>query len=237
MPVWLDEIADVPTWHTDFLKHEAKEVVQAVGAWIYCFCRPVTAADVEHFQSTLKSISDVVDQNGGYGWEGVRLAVAMPQSTTPYLQKEYEEWDGMCGEHGFEYIDFEATGRNEFGEPVGVERMKEALESNDWAADDMDEDVENSLEDLGIDEEGEWTGGLSMEEMEMGRELFGLKGAVNGSELGEGPSEEDEAGQVEELEKMMAKMHAIKDLGSSMPEEERKRFAAKAVNDFMKDLK
>ena len=48
-------------------------------------------------------------------WDGAVLAVATPQSTTPHLQKTLEEWEGICSEHGFEYIDSEAKGRNEFG--------------------------------------------------------------------------------------------------------------------------
>jgi hypothetical protein len=45
------------------------------------------------------------------------LAVATPQSTTPYLEKTVEEWEEICSSYGFEYIDSEAKGRNRyFGE-------------------------------------------------------------------------------------------------------------------------
>ena len=39
----------------------------------------------------------------------------MPQSTTPYLEKSFEEWEELCMEFGFEYVDAEAKGRNDFG--------------------------------------------------------------------------------------------------------------------------
>jgi hypothetical protein len=47
-------------------------------------------------------------------WEGVCLAVGMKQSATPYLEKSHEEWEDVCQEYGFEFVDFEAKGRNEY---------------------------------------------------------------------------------------------------------------------------
>ncbi|KAK5010823.1 hypothetical protein LTR28_007530, partial [Elasticomyces elasticus] len=32
VPIWIDEISDISAWEAEFLKPEAKEVVQAVGA-------------------------------------------------------------------------------------------------------------------------------------------------------------------------------------------------------------
>lgn len=106
------------------MKEEAREVVSVVGAWIYCFKRPLGEKDIKSLQSALRAISAVIERGGGYGWEGTRLAVATPQSTTPYLEKSFEEWDHLCGEYGFEYADLEAKGRNEFGggrEPLQIE--------------------------------------------------------------------------------------------------------------------
>jgi hypothetical protein len=41
LSIWIDEIVDKEAWQTEFLKPEAKEVVSALGAWIYCFRKPV----------------------------------------------------------------------------------------------------------------------------------------------------------------------------------------------------
>ena len=57
-------------------------------------------------------------------------------------------------------------------------------------------------------------------------------GEVQGEMEGKG----DEDAQVEGLESVMLKMQAIKDMGADMPEAERKRFAARAVRDAMKNL-
>jgi hypothetical protein len=90
-------------------------VVTSLGAWIYCFRRPVEAKDLDEIQKTLKVIAQAIERAAGFSFDGACLAVAMPQGTTPYLDKSFEEWEGICGEHGFEYIDSEAKGRNEFG--------------------------------------------------------------------------------------------------------------------------
>ncbi|MGG6496621.1 UNVERIFIED_CONTAM: hypothetical protein NY603_27240, partial [Bacteroidetes bacterium 56_B9] len=39
VPIWIDEVSEIQSWKTEFVKAEAKEVVDEVGAWIYCFQR------------------------------------------------------------------------------------------------------------------------------------------------------------------------------------------------------
>ncbi|KAF2103883.1 hypothetical protein NA57DRAFT_70093 [Rhizodiscina lignyota] len=216
IPTWVDEVADIAEWRTEFMKDEAKEVVAVLGAFIYCFRRPLDSKDVESIKEALKAIQDVGAAGGagsdwGYGGEVVRLAVAMPQSTTPYLEKDFEEWDEMCGEFGFEYVDFEAKGRNEYGEPVGIERIKEALSTNEWAAEADDDDVEEALAELGLDEDGDFNGSFAAEEVEINMEFMGMKEAIYGED-GEpsGTVDDDQAAQVEELERMMVRMQAVK---------------------------
>jgi len=261
LPIWIDEIPDPAQWKEEFLKPEAKEVVTALGAWIYCFRRPVTSSHLEVIKATLQAIQEVIEKHVGYAWDGVCIAVAMPQSMTPYLERSLDDWDDLCRDSGFEYIDAEAKGRNEYSEPVGVERLREALEANEW---DASEGLDIDIDDFGdFDQEAEneleFSDTFAAEEMEMGRELAGLKMAVATEEEGEGgaagpgmlPGESKD--EVEEFERMMGKMMAIKgniypllqqeskltmfpDLGSAMPEAERKKYAAKAVNDLMKEM-
>ena len=64
--------------------------------------------------------------------------------------------------------------------------------------------------------------------------MMGLKLAVQGEEEGEAEDGGDEG--VEELESIMLKMQAVKDMGADMPEAERRRFAARAVRDVMKNI-
>ncbi|KAK5142285.1 hypothetical protein LTR04_002281 [Oleoguttula sp. CCFEE 6159] len=248
IPVWIDEIADLSSWAAEFSKPEAREVVAAVGAWIYAFRKPTTSEELDTIKLTMKAIQGVIETACGYSWDGVCLAVATLQSITPHLERSSEEWEELCSEVGFEYVDGEVKGKNEFGESAGVARVKEALEANDWAADEV-LDV-----DALSDDDDAFVGTFAAEEVEMERELWGLKSAVRGADAedagsalleGDHAAAEDEASQVEELERMILKMQAVKGLLSSdyllnmgvdLPEAERRRFAAKAVNDIMKTL-
>ncbi|KAF2667120.1 hypothetical protein BT63DRAFT_329909 [Microthyrium microscopicum] len=230
LPIWIDEISSLDEWTTEFSKTEAREVITSLGAWIYCFRRPVTQEDFESVKATIKAIQTVIEKAAGYGWDGTCLAVVTPQSITPYLDKPYDEWDDVCREFGFEYIDSEAKGRNEFGEPAGVERLQEAIEATDWNGDD-DLDF-GDFDDP--DEEIDFSSTFAAEEAEMGSELLGLKSSI--AHGGDGGQLEDEELQVEGLEKMMSQLQAIKDTSSAMPEAERKRFANTAVNELLKSL-
>ncbi|KAF2011229.1 hypothetical protein BU24DRAFT_435773 [Aaosphaeria arxii CBS 175.79] len=235
LPIWIDEIPSTTLWRDEFSKPEAREVVSALGAWIFCFRKPVSEEDVTAIRDVLSAIADVIEKAMGYAaGDQVCLAVAMPQSTTPYLEKSGEEWEEVCLEYGFEFVDFEKSGKNEFGEEMGVKRVRAALEANDWeGGGGAGSDDEGGL--LSFDGEE----GFDAEESEMGREFFGLRSALDASrhfDDDDGEEDGDEEGQVEELENMMRKMVAIKEMGEGMPEAERKRFAAKAVSDLMKDL-
>lgn len=44
--IWIDEIVDREAWRTEFVKPEAKEVVSALGAWIFCFRKPIGQAEL-----------------------------------------------------------------------------------------------------------------------------------------------------------------------------------------------
>ncbi|ORY19581.1 hypothetical protein BCR34DRAFT_621006 [Clohesyomyces aquaticus] len=228
IPIWLDEIPSISEWRTEFTKPEAREVVSVLGAWLFCFRKPVKQEHMDDIKEALQAIADVIEKACGYGADMVCLAVAMPQSTTPYLDLGSEEWEGICMEYGFEFVDSEAKGKNEFGEPMGVGRIEDALKANDWEGGEGDADFE------GEGDGEEFRESFDAEEVEMGMELFGMKGALHGEE-GE-VDEEDQQAQVEELERMMRKMVAVKDMGESMPEAQRKKFAAKAVKDLTKDF-
>ena len=176
-----------------------------MGAFIFCFRKPITEIDVQAVEETMKTIKEVIETHMGYDWDGVCLAVAMKQSVVPGLEKSSESWEDTCREYRFEFVDGEEKGKNEFGEVVGIERVKEALQANDWEslddADDLnfDDDKEEEVEEFGET--------FAAEEAEINLEWLGVKSVINGAEE---ISEEDEKEQVEELERMMRKLQAIK---------------------------
>lgn len=93
---------------------EAREVLAVLGAIVVCFRKPINDAGLHEIKVLLENVAEVVKEGCGFSWDGVCLAVAMPQSTTPYLEKSFDDWEDLCQEVGFEFIDFESKGRNEY---------------------------------------------------------------------------------------------------------------------------
>jgi hypothetical protein len=89
---------------------------------------------------------------------------------------------------------------------MGLERLKEALEANDWeGGDDLGEGI--TLEDLDEDdEEAEGNIGFGIDASEMEEEMVGMKRAIYAGVLGMEEEDENEADQDEEVEKLQAMM-------------------------------
>ncbi|KAL2835130.1 alpha and gamma adaptin binding protein p34-domain-containing protein [Aspergillus cavernicola] len=152
---------------------------------------------------------------------------------------EVVEWDGTVSEME------EGEGkRNQYGELQGMRRIKEVLETHEWAGDEDtdtgtglpgdDDDLEREL--LGLDGEGD---GFNAEVNELEREMVGLRFTIGRGGEGQGEDEDDEGDEeirVDAVEALLMRMRAIKDMSDELPENDRKRFAAKAVRDIMKEM-
>ncbi len=114
IPIWLDEISHPQAWSSEFLAPEAREVLAVLGAFVVCFKKPADEKGLKAVKELLESVGEVVKEGCGMVWDGACLAVAMPQSSTPYLEKSFEEWEELCQEFGFEFVDFEGKGRNQY---------------------------------------------------------------------------------------------------------------------------
>lgn len=217
--MWIDEAPDAAAWRAEFLSPAAQEVVRALGAWVVVFRKPLREPERRRVGELLAAVRDVVERwAGGEGWDGVLVAVGMGQSIKAEdgVVVSEEEWEEECLEYGFEYVDAEAEGKNEFGEAVGVGRLREALEANDWAGGDSGGGGLGLLgDDAGEADEGEdaFNGSFEAEELEMNMELMGMKTAIHGAD-GSGRDGADEGDdqelQVEELERMMHKLQAVR---------------------------
>lgn len=170
-----------------------------------------------------------------------------------------EEWEDQCFEAGFEFVDCSGRGkgkggvvadededgsRNEFGERTGLARVKEALEAVEW--EDLGDDVlDLEVEDqdnvevapgsmakrrlYGLDEEED--AGFSLERHELEREFMGLK--MDMAEENEGSEMEHQQQDVEQLDEMMRKMLAVKEMSSHLSAAERQRMARRVVGEVM----
>lgn len=92
-------------------------------------------------------------------------------------------------------------------EPMGLERLKEALETNDWeGADELDPVIDLGDLDVGDNDEDAGSIGFGIDPTEMADEMAGMKRAIYGGSLGEDSGGEEEAEDDDEVEKMQAMM-------------------------------
>jgi len=228
VPLWIDEIVDVQEWKEEFMKEEAGEVVQAVGAWVYAF-RVGGDGSIREAEKTLAALQEVVETHAGYGAESVMLVVAMPAAGKQSLDLEKnkrEDWDDVAMQYGFEFVEYGAQGVNEFGEKQGMDRLKEALEANG--------------DSLGLSDADDDFGDFGREEAEMTAELFGMKHSLleqeDDGEEGYGEDADHPASnqelQVDDLDKMMSRLLAVREQSAGLPEAQRKRMAAQAVKEL-----
>ena len=228
----MDEIADTEEWKTEFLKPEAAEVVQAVGAWICCLVVD-TKGDVESVNGNiLRAVQEVVEEHVGYGAEVTMLAIAGPsRDNGPSISdNEKDGWEDVCIQHGFELVDYGAQGRNEYGERQGRERVREALETNDWDQADNEND-NGDFDDLGLEDD---LRDYNIDEVGMTAELFDLKAALADEEEEPMPASKQKSA-VNDLDSVVSRLLAVREQSADLPEAQRKRMAAKAVRELLQE--
>ncbi|KAL9061186.1 MAG: hypothetical protein Q9206_000669, partial [Seirophora lacunosa] len=227
IPIWHDAITSPQEWEREWLSPSASEVIQSIGAWVLTFPKPSSAqseAALETIRSTLLTIHRVLSHHlSSYNEPPLLLALGLPQPQRPLLAMTDESWEDLCRAcGGWEWIDAEARGENAFGEKVGGERLREALEANVWDGtaggagrdEEEEEDIDAFEVELGLQEDDD-DGGLELGISAGMREAI-LKQKSAGEKDVDTPKEEEDDGttdkdiQVEELESMMLKMQAIK---------------------------
>ncbi|KAL9591002.1 MAG: hypothetical protein Q9203_000198 [Teloschistes exilis] len=256
IPIWHDTISPsqdlLQEWSTEWLSSEAAEVVQSIGAWVVSVRKPLQqhpkdgegGVSPNQIRRTLKTIHEVLtthqEKSNKYASldnEPILLLLGMPQPLRPLLEISNDEWEDLCQAcGGWEWIDGEARGKNEFGENVGLERLKEALEANEWDGGTDDTQIDDNLEDeLGLGD-----GKLRDGEQELETDGVGMHDAILMQDTNDDAGSEGDV-QIQELESMMLKMQAIKapnpaERGATLPDGERRKLAAKAVKEVMQSM-
>ncbi|KAG8667950.1 hypothetical protein FPOAC2_13155 [Fusarium poae] len=264
VPIWLDLIGSPSDWSESFLSEEAAEVLAVLGGVMVVFTAgPVSSSKDHPAKDLVEHVGKVLKKGlGGWEWDGVGLAIGIGGDGH---DEEWDEICAEAGLEFVSVGGKGDTGRNEFGEKTGVARVKEALEANDWSeleaplSDSEFGDFETSSAKGGAEEEDKKD--LDPQKMGFGfdkTDFEGLRRAIweasqedveepkdaDTDTAGKGASEAPAAGGLEDLdeeeiakiEKMMRKLQAVREAGEGMGEEQRKRMAARAVEEVMRDL-
>ncbi|MCJ1480144.1 hypothetical protein MMC06_000298 [Schaereria dolodes] len=206
---------------------------------------------------------DLCRENGG--WEYIDISSENPAAEEPGREREgwqRNEYGGTSAPitRTIRPKDYKSHRKHStnashyFLETSGLARVREALEANDWdAVDDIipfaTDDINFQEPNIGEDDESDGSN-LDIEVGELESEMTGMRRAIwenRGEESqdgdgiidkqdGEGVDDEADDMKVVELQNMMLKMQAVKDMGADMPPSERKRFATKAVRDILRTV-
>ncbi|KAJ2972950.1 hypothetical protein NUW58_g9069 [Xylaria curta] len=253
VPIWLDLISSPSEWSASFLSAEAKEVLEVLGGIIIVFALPVQA-DSEEAKAARELIQQVgkvaKDGLGGWGWDGVGLCLGVGEiddvdvrnQATP-SRNEFGEKTGIPRAlEALEANDWANASAGDLGsdfEDIDAElEAKKRGDADDENRDSGDPDLDPEELDFGFDREdfeglkrAIWNAGKDDREEFMD----GDNGAA-----GESSKREDEDSldddDVQKIERMMLKLQAVRDTNAGLPEEQRKRAAAKAVAEVMKEL-
>ncbi|KAL4891055.1 alpha and gamma adaptin binding protein p34-domain-containing protein [Aspergillus ambiguus] len=257
VPIWVDEIPlpdaspSPAQWQSEFSGPDAQVVRDAIGALIIClrnFDPPSdSTADIHALADSLRAVAVVrdriEDERGGLDDDVpvVLVLVGSADATAADDDRPFSVgwWeDQLCdmGLMGVEVVPWDprvdvGDAKNQFGEYQGMRRIREILETHHWSAPEPDADPDDGL-DFDADT------GFDLEVNELEREMVGLRFAIErgGDDHVDDPDEGDEETRVDAIEGLLLRMKAIRDMSDELPEQERKRFAAKAVRDIMKEL-
>jgi hypothetical protein len=202
--IWVDEYEGAGEFADLYTSDEALEVRNSLGAIVLCL--PNTSGCEE----SLKHIKRVADQCG----EDLLRLVVFRKS--PAETKERLEVEDACLNHGFELINMDATGKNEYGELQGIARAKEVIQTADWS-ELLDEADEHDIEAM-LKEDSE------------------LNQALLNQDLTDSNLNVDEA-SVEELEALMQRILLAREHSSDLSQGEKKAMAAKLVAEVMRNSK
>jgi hypothetical protein len=222
--IWIDIINPdgMRKWADEFSSEEAAVVRASIGAYVVLLERGEGRSGWDKVERVLKEVDRVTSiveaeaiEEGEPVEEEEPVGEGEPVGEEESVEEE-KECDAVllgvllgcaAGEDdegfvlGFEIVDAAATGKNEFGEKVGVERVREALEANSWAGKKGEDiDVEKLEKELGIGLGDDLEGGFEIgkDEMdEMRKPIFGWDGG-------------DEEEGVEEMGAIMSKVLALR---------------------------
>ena len=235
---------------------EAGEVRNAIGA----VCAVLNTKDVstkEGGTKTLDMVEQVEELRGmcedeAGGREVVGCVVLVGEDAEKRVDEMEEGLRSERGIFGWDVVgwdgetendsSFDETKKNEFGEKLGIERIKEILEAVPWTTSSTNA---SEAEFLDSDNEPDWT---TSEQRELDREMMGLKMDLHeegedeneGKAFGEDEWPELQGGsedvKVEQLQGLMERLIATREAASEMSGGEKQKFAKREVERIMREM-
>ncbi|KAM0421510.1 hypothetical protein ACHAPT_010684 [Fusarium lateritium] len=266
VPIWLDLIASPPEWSSSFLSPEAVEVLAVLGGLVVIFTAGPVSTDKEHpGRSLIEHVGKVLKQGlGGWDWDGVGLAVGVggegsEEDWDEICAEAGLEFVSIGGKGDTGRNEFgektgiarvkEALEANDWSQlelPLSDSDFGDFETSSAKANDDEDHGDELDPQKMGFgfdkaDFEGLrraiWEAGQDIEEPSgPSKAEAESKDKTSEEATARGGFEDLDDDDIAKVEKMMRKLQAVREAGEGMGEEQRKRMAARAVEEVMKEL-
>ena len=138
------------------------------------------------------------------------------------------------------------TVRNEYGEKLGIERVREVLEGVDWSispllAANQGEDDGDNIENDGGDDKLDVLGGDKYQglDADLQREMMGLKLSMmdsQGSKTDASAEQEGEDMSIDQMSSLMQRVIAIREASADLDKSDREDFAKREVEKIMHEM-
>ncbi len=146
LDLWIDETDDLAEWCKEFGSLEAKEAREVINGIIFTFKFDDGVRKIEEMVEHMTGLIEKFQEDGGdYQWDGFVVGAGFGEQVDEDLKLEIEDLFIM---NGIEMVWFEEVGKNEFGEVLGKERIRQVVECHDWEITDFKDDPVLSTEEI-----------------------------------------------------------------------------------------
>lgn len=135
--IWIDETEDFQSWCEEFSSDGAKEARDVIKGIVYTFKFSdgvdVIIERVGHLKKLIEKFqTDGEDEEAGEQWDGFVLGVGFGAGIDIDEDEKLQVEDALIMNGITEMVVFEEEGKNEFGEALGKQRIRQIIECHDW---------------------------------------------------------------------------------------------------------
>lgn len=114
-------------WTKEFISEEYHELREVLDGIIFTI--DLDNTDLDYLKKTFEYLSEIkesLDVND-HQWEGFLVVAGITET-----DDEFDDIEDLVLDHGYEYLNMRKSGRNEYMERIGKDRLEEILESHEW---------------------------------------------------------------------------------------------------------
>lgn len=123
-------------WSDEFMSEDMEELRRALDGIVFCL-NVGDKATMNDLDPTIEVLEKIYELLGGAEWAGFFAIVGVSSSEDTENHAIVEDAATI---RGFEYINLEEDGQNEFRDKLGRDRLVELFDTHDWSDIDTSED-------------------------------------------------------------------------------------------------